>query len=184
MVIDSLEVLQRAVIDSSSSTAWAAAVTEWEVVDLEEDPAGEGVCVCGQTNLVKLFTISNRINGSQLYPIGSVCVNKFGLADLDRQIDLFSSLHALRKAIMGGETIALTSDYFSRAMLEHFYFTGVFTADQWNGGDGENDYTFLTKMFNKRNKDSITGPQLRKIYMLLQRKVMPAVLADTRLRNG
>jgi hypothetical protein len=182
MTVDSFSTLVQAVLESSNSSLWRVAVSEWEVVDLEEEPEGTGVCVCGQTNLVKLFTIRNRLNGSNLFPIGSVCVNKFERDDLNRQVELLSDLHSLRKTLVAGDDIELTVDYFSRAMLEYFWHRGVFTPDQWNYGDGENDYDFLVKMFNKRNKDSITVPQHKKIYMLLQRKVVPFVLADERLR--
>ncbi len=182
MSVDSFQSLVQAVVASSRSNVWAVAVNEWQIVDLEEDSSGTGVCVCGQQNLVKLFTIRNELNGSELFPIGSVCVNKFGRADLDRDVDLLSGLHALRKAILDASEIPLTSEYFSRAMLEDFFFHDVFTPDQWNRGDGESDYEFLVKMFNKRNKDSITSRQHYKIHMLLQEKVFPAVLADDRLR--
>jgi hypothetical protein len=182
MAIDSFETLVQAVVSSSTSGNWAAAVGEWEVTRLEEDPTESGICVCGQTGLVKLFTITNRLNGSELHPIGSVCVNKFEQEELDRQVDLFGDLHALRKSIQDGSEITLTSEYFSRAMLEHLYFRDVFTPDSWNGGNGVNDYEFLLKMFNKRNKENITSRQQSKIYMLLLHKVVPFVLADDRLR--
>lgn len=44
-----------------------------------------------------------------------------------------------------------------------------------------NDYEFLVKMFNKRNKDAITKPQQSKIYMLLKNKVLPFVQTHDRL---
>lgn len=182
MSVDSFESLVRAVVASSRSNVWAVAVDEWQIVDLQEDSSGTGVCVCGQQNLVKLFTIRNELNGSDLFPIGSVCVNKFGRADLDRNVDLLTGLHTLRKAIVERRDTPLTSEYFSRAMLEDFFFRDVFTPDQWNHDDGENDYNFLVKMFNKRDKDSITTGQHNKIYMLLQHKVFPFVLTDDRLR--
>lgn len=182
MTTESFDALVGAVVASSVSGSWAAAVLEWDVTELEEDPAGEGICVCGQTGLVKLFTIRNRHNGAELYPIGSVCVNQFGVEVLDRQVSVFSQLLALRTAIRANENVTLTSEYFSRAVLEHLYFSDAFTPDQWNGGDGENDYEFLTKMFNKRNKDDITAPQRRKISALLNQKVLPFIAAHERLR--
>lgn len=182
MTIDSFDTLVRAVVAASEAHDWRKAVGEWEVVELEEDPAGQGVCVCGQTGLVKLFTIRNKVNGSALNPIGSVCVNKFEQEELDRQIDLLSGLYGLRNAIRDGENITLTSDYFSRSMLEYLFFSDAFPPDQWNGNDGENDYEFLLKMFNKRDKDAISVLQQRKIYMLLHRKVIPFVQSDPRLK--
>lgn len=182
MTTGSFDALVSAVIASSVSNTWSTAVGEWEVVQLEEDPSGHGVCACGQNNLVKLFTIQNAKNGSTLYPIGSTCVNQFGRVDLDRQIDLLSGLLTLRAAARERRQITLTSDYFSRAMLEYFFLQGVFTSDQWNFGDGEGDYDFLLKMFNKRNKEDISRAQNAKIYMLLTRKVLPFVESDLRLQ--
>jgi len=178
----SFDALVRVVVASSVSNSWNAAVGEWTVIELEEDPAGRGVCICGQTGLVKLFTIRNDQNDSLLFPIGSVCVNQFGRTDLDRQVNLFGDLLTLRNAIRAQEDVTLTSSYFSRAVLDYLYTEGAFTPDQWNRGEGENDYDFLLKMFNKRNKDSLSRPQQWKITMLLQQKVLPFVLADQRLK--
>ncbi|MGK9149513.1 hypothetical protein KXS11_17900 [Plantibacter flavus] len=164
------------------SNAWATAVQEWEVIEVEEDPAGRGVCVCGQQNLVQLFTIENVNNQAVLYPIGSTCVNQFGRNDLNRQVDLLGDLLALRKTLRDGKSIELTADHFSRAMLEYFWFQDVFTPDQWNNHDGEGDYEFLLKMFNKRDKDAINRRQQAKIYMLLTQKVLPFVASDSRMK--
>ena len=174
--------LARAVVRSSVSKAWSAAVTEWEVVALEEDLDALGVCVCGQTGLVKLFTIRNKRNDSVLFPIGSVCVNQFGRKDLDQQITVFSDLLTLRSAVIAGERVTLTAQFFSRAVLEWFYAQGVFTPDHWNRGDGANDYDFLLKMFNKRDKDSISRAQRQKLSLLLRQKVFPFIQADDRLK--
>lgn len=176
MTTERIKTLVRVVLDSSVSNTWDTAVLEWTVVDLEEDPSGRGVCVCGQPNLVEMFTIRNVHNGSHLQPIGNVCVRQFGRNDLNRQVDLFSELHTLRKEIPTGE-VTLTSEYFSRALLEHLYSKGAFTPDRWNDYDGENDYEFLLDMFNKRNKNAITSGQQRKISVLLRNKVFPFVLA-------
>lgn len=182
MTTESFDELVRVVIASSVSDKWESAVREWAVTELEEDPAANGVCVCGQTGLVKLFTIANESNGTSLRPIGSVCVNQFGLQDLNRQITLFTDLLKLRTCIREHENITLTSGYFSRAILEYLYVEGAFHPDQWNNGDGENDYTFLLKMFNKRDKEAISPKQGWKIVALLRDKVLPFVLADERLR--
>ena len=176
MTVDSYETLTREIVARSVATTFGSAVTEWEVVALEEDGTASGVCVCGQPNLIKLFTIKNRLNDATLHPIGSVCINKFGREDLDRQVDLIGALYTLRAAVLDGRDVPLTSEYFSRAMLEYFHFRDVFTPDHWNGGHGDNDYEFLTKMFNKHDKTSITKPQQKKIYMLLTRKVFPFVV--------
>lgn len=176
MTTASFKALVQAVLGSSESNTWDTAVLEWQVVDLEEDPAGQGECVCGQPNLVQMFTIKNLRNGESLYPIGNVCVRKFGRQDLDQEVDIFSRMHSLRKAVDTGEA-EFTSTYFSRALLEHLHSAGAFTPDEWNHHDGEEDYSFLLDMFNKRNKDAITTKQQRKINVLLNKKVFPFVLA-------
>lgn len=170
-----------AVISASVANDWATAKTEWDVTEVEEDPDGDGVCVCGQMGLRSLFTISNRRNGSELFPIGSHCVNQFGEQSLDRSVTVLGDLLRLRQAIRDGKQITLTSDYFTRALLEELYDEGAFPANKWNGWDGERDYLFLLDMFNKRHKDAISAPRNRKIWALLNRTVIPFVESDPRL---
>ncbi|MFK0242641.1 hypothetical protein ACIQTX_17460 [Microbacterium sp. NPDC090281] len=178
----SFPALVRAVVSSSVSNTWDIAKGEWQVTEVDEDLGADGVCVCGQMGLVSLFTIKNRSNGSELHPIGSTCVNQFGRSDLDSQVRVLSTLLNLRAAFRDGKVVELTSDYFSRAVLEDLYDEGAFTPDQYNGGDGGRDYDFLVKMFNKRNKDDITRPQRTKISVLLNRKVLPFIDHDDRLK--
>lgn len=178
MTTESFRRLTSAVIAASVANDWAAAVLEWDVTELEEDPTGSGECVCGQQELVLLFTITDKRNGAKLYPIGSTCVQKFGRTDLNRQVALYSDLLRLRAAILNKTRITLTSDYFSRAIIEYLNDEGAFTPDQWNADGG---YAFMLNMFNKRTKNAITGPQLAKITALLNRKLIPFVLADESL---
>jgi hypothetical protein len=175
MTADSFETLKRVVESESVAGAFFNAVLEWDVVELEEHPTADGVCVCGQQNLVKMFTIRNHSNGAELFPIGSHCVNHFGREDLNLQVTVFSDLLSLRKSILAGERIMLTSEHFSRAVLKWLFDEGAFPADQWNGYDGENDYLFLIDMFNKRHKDALSRKQEGKIYQMLKWKVIPFV---------
>lgn len=184
MAIDSFDVLARRVTDASVSSDWSIAVGEWDVVELKEDPSRDGVCICGQTELVKLFTIKNSRNGEVLYPIGSHCVNQFGREDLNRQVSLYIDLLNLRIAVQKVQPIALTSEYFSRATLGYLYQYGAFTPDQYNDGDGEDDYWFLLDMFNKRKKENITPRQRGKIRALINSKIEPFILADPRLKSA
>lgn len=165
--------LQQLVVASSVSKTWGTAVLEWTVVDLEEDPSGQGICVCGHPNLVQMYTIENVRNGDQLYPIGNVCVRKFGRRDLISEATLFSQIQNLRKAINTG--LDAFPEYFSRAMLKYLNSEGLFTPDRW---DDDGGYEFLLKMFNKRNQDEITSSQRRKIHALLTSKVFPFILSD------
>ncbi|MFC4138488.1 MULTISPECIES: hypothetical protein [unclassified Microbacterium] len=173
--------LVRAVVSSSVSNSWHVAKDEWAVTGVEEDPQGDGVCVCGQMGLVSLFTITNTHNGSELFPIGSTCVNQFGRKDLNSAINVLADLLKLRGLVRAGKSIPFTAEYFSRAMLEDLYEEGAFTPDQYNSGDGQKDYDFLLKMFNKRNKDDISTAQRRKISVLVNQKIRPFLDADPRL---
>lgn len=55
--------------------------------------------MCGHPELRYLFTIVNSRNGNDLFPIGSVCINRFGRQDLDESASIreqmFRLLHAL-----------------------------------------------------------------------------------------
>ena len=175
MTADSFETLKRVVETYSVANNFFDAVLEWNVVELEEHPTAEGECVCGQQNLVKMFTIRNHSNDAELFPIGSHCVHHFGRKDLDLQVTVLSDLLLLRKKILEGKRVSLTSEYFSRAMLEWLFDQGAFPSDGFNGGNGENDYLFLVDMFNKRNKDSLSRRQEGKIYQLLKCKVIPFI---------
>jgi hypothetical protein len=175
MTTDSFKTLKRVVESESVADEFFNAVFEWNVVELEEHPTADGECVCGQQNLVKMFTVRNHRNGAELFPIGSHCVNHFGREDLDVQVTVFSDLLSLRKHILAGQRITLTSEYFSRAVLKWLLDEGAFPADQWNGHDAENDYLFLIEMFNKRNKDALSRKQEAKIYQMLKLKVIPFV---------
>lgn len=166
------------VIDCSVATTWDDSVIEWTIIDLEEDPKGQGVCVCGHPNLVQMFTIRNLRNGNELYPIGNECVKKFRRKDMKSDAALLTALYKLRTAINLGQA-TLTSTYFSRTLIKDLKDKGAFTKDKWNS-DGR--YQFILDMFNKKNKDEITGPQQYKINKLLENKIFPFVVDDDRLR--
>lgn len=47
MAGENFEALRYVVVGSSETDRWDTAVLEWRVIDLREDSAGEGACVCG-----------------------------------------------------------------------------------------------------------------------------------------
>lgn len=168
--------LHQAVVGSSKRRNWKDAVHEWEVTGLEEDPGGHGICICGQLNLVYLYTITNRVTGDELHPIGSSCIKNFDRPDLDREASLLGDLIALRKAIASGEDITLTGDYFTRAMLKYLYDEGAFDYN------GQADYEFMLDMFNKKKKEDITPNQRKKIWATINWSVTPFLRSHPRLR--
>ena len=126
-----------------------------------------------------LFTIENRETGGEIYPIGSSCIKLFNRKVLDMSTAYLIDKHKLTKAINTGKFLEFTTEYFSRRLLENLYDEGCFQDSQYNKWDGRNDYDFLLKMFNKRNKYDITEPQRRKIIAILLNTIKPFLL-DTK----
>lgn len=136
----------------------------------------EGECVCGQQHLLYMYTIQNQQTGQPLEFIGSKCVQHFQNSDLNLQVTVFRGLFDLRKKILAGDHISLTTECFSREMLKWLYEEGAFPDSEHNGNDGKNDYLFLLDMFNKRNKDDISSARQRKIRGLVHYTIKPFVL--------
>ncbi|GAA2983279.1 hypothetical protein JOD63_000700 [Microbacterium terrae] len=171
--------LRSAVIEASLAARWAQAVEEWEVVSVEEDPRATGICVCGKTGLVYLYTIHNRQTQQTLFPIGSSCVNLFEVEELDATVAVLRRLFDLRAAFAKGERVELTSEYFSRALLADLWQNGAFPANEYNRSNGDNDYKFLLDLFNQRH--DFTENEKRKVWVLLNRTVRSFVMSDERL---
>jgi len=159
--------IDQVMANSQDKTSWEIAVSEWEIVDHEEDIEMESQCVCGHEHLRYLFTIENTENGNVLFPIGSSCIKKFERKDLNTQTTVLEKLYQLHHAIEDGEYIVLDSQFFSKNLIKYLYEHDVFLPNQYNQNDSENDYRFLLKMFNKRYKEDITENQSRKIKALI-----------------
>lgn len=158
---------------SNCSDDWEIAVMEWRIVDVEEDEDCESVCICGKEDIRYLYTIENIENGNTLFPIGSQCIKKFERDDFDDFVNITESMFKLLRAIRRNEYVSLTPEYFSRRLLIELYERGVFQPNEYNGYDGYNDYEFLLKMFNKRDKDHITIGQEKKIRGLIGYSIRP-----------
>lgn len=156
-----VERLIKRVIELSQSNNWDTAVAEWEIADCEEDDTLSESCVCGKEHLYYLFTIENAINGNTLFPIGSSCIKKFGRDDLDDEAAVREKMFKLYHAVEDNRFISLSPEFFSRKLLKKLYDEGAFDCE-YNGYDGYDDYEFILKMFNKRDKPSITLGQQKK----------------------
>lgn len=161
-----------AVIEKSEADNWEDAVLEWDFFDCEEDDTASSYCVCGKENIRYLHTIQNRYNGNLLFPIGSSCIKKFGRRELDSEVKLQEDLFRLLHHIENRHFIVLTSDFFTRKLIDYLYEVGAFDND-YNHYDGYDDYCFFKKMFNKRNKDEITNLQQRKINAIVIKSIYP-----------
>jgi hypothetical protein len=165
--------LIKQVIDNSAEKVWEAAVLEWEVVDCEEDETLLSSCICGKENLRYLFTIKNKLNANILYPIGSSCIKKFDRDDLNESVSVKEQLFKLLHALENNKYITLSGDLFSRRLLEYFYENDAFQANKYNRNHPVLDYEFLLKMFNKRDKESITPAQKSKINAIIINSIRP-----------
>ncbi len=161
------------VLNNSESSTWEDAVKEWEISDCEEDQTATETCICGKENIRYLFTIRNIYNKNELYPIGSTCIKKFERKELREEVGIYEGMFRLLHAVEEGAFLSLSPDLFSRKILKALYDNGAFPPTQYNGYDGMQDYKFLLKMFNKRDKDSITQKQKNKITAILLNSIKP-----------
>lgn len=160
------------VIQNSESNTWEDAVMEWEITDCEEDENASEICICGKENIKYMFTIRNTINDNMLYPIGSSCIKKFNRADMKEETSLYESMFKLLHAVESNRYLSLSSELFSRKLLKYLFEQGAFNTE-YNDFDGEEDYEFMLKMFNKRDKRSITMRQDKKIKAILLSSIKP-----------
>jgi len=173
------EALRGVVVAASLSDKWAQAVEEWQVVGVEEDTRGNGICVCGKTGLVYLYTINNRLTRQDLFPIGSSCVNLFEVEELDVSVNVLHQLLKLRSAYATNKSVDLSSEYFSRAVLADLWENGAFPPNEFNRGNGDNDYKFLLDLFNQHHE--FTRNEERKVWVLLNKTIKNFVMNDERL---
>ena len=166
------ERLIRRVIELSESGDWDTAVTEWEIIDCEEDDTLSESCICGKEDLYYLFTIRNMLNGELLFPIGSSCIKKFGRKDLDTEAAIREKMFKLYHAVEENRFIELSPEFFSRKVLYRLYEEGAFDSE-YNNYEGYDDYEFILKMFNKRDKTSITFLQEKKIRAIIVASIRP-----------
>lgn len=164
--------LIKRVIQNSESSTWEDAVEEWEIIDCEEDENSSEICICGKENIKYLFTIRNTINGSILYPIGSSCIKKFNRVDMKEETSLYEGMFKLLHAVENNRYLSLSAELFSRKILKYLFEQGAFDTE-YNDFDGNQDYEFMMKMFNKRDKTSITRRQDNKIKAILLSSIKP-----------
>ena len=170
--------LIKLVIDNSVADNWEDAVEEWDITDEDEDENMESQCVCGKENIKYLFEITNRLNFKKLYPVGSSCIRKFERDDLNEEVNIYEQLFKLSHAIRDGADITLSTEFFSRKLLEWLYEQDAFLPNRYNEYDGYNDYEFMVKMFNKRTDAS--SKQDYKIQKVIEGSIIPFVINRTK----
>lgn len=167
------ENLIQTVIDKSEGNTWDEAVQEWTIVDCAEDRSLSRSCVCGKEQIKYLYRLYNRTTNQWLFPIGSSCIKKFGRKDMEDQTSVTEAMFKLLHAVGNHQYLQLSADLFSRKLLKVLFEKGAFRATPYNDYNPKNDYEFLLKMFNKRNKASISKAQQKKITAILLNSVKP-----------
>ena len=172
--------LMNEVIDKSESDNWEDAVEEWKIIDCEEDEYCSEICICGKEDLRYLYTIQNKINDNILFPIGSSCIKRFGREDLRHETSIYEQMFKLLHAVKDHKFISFTSELFSRKLLKYLYDEGAFNT-KYNNYYGHDDYKFMLKMFNTKDKSSITIKQDKKIKAIIVNSIKPYLI--NRLNN-
>lgn len=164
---DRMRVSLVAAVEAKTGVPWDISRRDFDVTDVEEDELAEGTCVCGQQGLKYLFTITHRATGVSLHPIGSSCIEHFGVAAMTDRARGLRVLAELAAVVRGGSHLVLRGKgkHFTATTLLALHDAGAFAPTRWNGGDGANDYHFLLRMMRKRMDPS--SAQARKAAALL-----------------
>jgi len=172
--------LIKTVLDKSESKNWKDAVTEWEIEDCQEDCSCSTECICGKEGLRYLFTIHNIVNGNRLFPIGSSCIKKFGVAGLNEETSLWEKEFQLYDAVATSSFIDLKGGLFSRKLLKKLYDEGAFAPSDYNDHYPYKDYKFLLDMFNKRE---MTSGQSKRCAAIILSSIKPFILRKLRAKK-
>lgn len=179
------ERLIQEIINHSVSLTWENAVLEWDIDDCVEDETCSRSCICGKNGLRFLFKIKNMKNDKTLDPIGSCCIKKFKVGRLDAKVSLQEELFKLLHATENKKYLTLTTDYFSKKLLKHLYDQGAFGSKKNVNDDYPinplQDYEFLVKMFNKRDKSKISEKANKRINGIIGFSIKPFL---QRMLNG
>ena len=172
--MSSIEQLTKAVLEKSVSKNWDTAVKEWDLMDTSEDVTVSSICVCGKPGIRYLHRITNLFNDQTIYPVGSCCIKKFNRADLNEKIEVKEKLFELYQAVGSNKFLSLSTELFSRKLIMYLFKEGAFESNNPNYS-ALNNYTFFLKMFNKRDKESITPAQDKKIKAILLNNIRPFI---------
>lgn len=169
------------ILENSESKDWDEAKTEWDITNVYEDESLSESCICGKENLRYVYTITNRISGKSLYPIGSHCITHFENPDLNERIETDKQLFKLAHAINVHEEIDFSSKYFSKKLLKFLYDNEAFMANKYNHYNPKKDYDFLLKMFNMKNEGSTK--QRDKIKAIYLNSIVPFVKEYVKIKK-
>lgn len=164
------------VMEKSSSDKWEDAAAEWHISGCNDREYPDGVCLCGKENIRWEYTLRNDVTGETIFPVGSVCIKKFGNEVLSDEVDCWKMTYKMVDAAAKkgrNEKISLFDDkgLFSRKLIGFFYDNEVFLPNKFNGYCGSHDADFMTKMFNKRSEP--TEKQRAKADAIVENQIYP-----------
>ncbi len=117
------------IIEYSVSNDWIEASQEWYDYDMVVDSTMSESCICSQPNLKYQFTIKNKINEKELFPIGSECIKFFQDEVMTSSIQIRLDIQALVDHVLAGKYIAYDSPLFTRKVLTYLHEHGAFKPD-------------------------------------------------------
>ncbi len=165
------------VIALSNAEEWDDARAEWEVIDCIDDMSCAENCVCGQEGLRYQFTIKNVVNGNTLFPIGSTCIEKFGVDAMTREQRAWrEAINLMNEAVrLGrGKYVPFDARFYSRRLLLFLYKRKAF--------DSYRDYKFMLDTFNARSR---TDEENERVDSIVTKSIYPwlrELYRETRLR--
>ena len=155
-----------AVRRASDDLPWEVARRQWDVVDTDYDDDCTGVCVCGQTGLGWLYTITNRETRAVLHPIGSDCIAHFAVDVMVEAARDLVELERVRIWVADATHLDLTA-HLSRRRLRVLLERGLISRE---------NYDELRTLYNRRRP--LTVDEHVRAERLLRELVAPAFGGD------
>ena len=176
-----VKMFQGAVMAASEAYEWESAKNEWYIAACRHVHEKEGHCICGHQALNFMYTLKNRVNGQELFPVGSSCVGLLENDDENRTAAAYRTLFRLKPAALynGYDSLKIL---FSRGLIDLMWRLGVFVPRDDNDFDAYEDYIFLREVFSQR-KEPREG-QKRKVKRLLELVVIPWLEANVIGKDG
>lgn len=161
-------------VEDASGVPWDLARRRWSVAGVSQVD-GDGVCVCGQHGLVWLYTIIDGVNDAVLEPIGSSCIEHFGVAGMTDGAARLRAVAEMAEVVRAGGHLVLRGPgrNVSAAKLLALLDEGAFRPSRWNRGYPASDYDFLLRMLRSHfdpspRQDAKIGALLREAETFLR----------------
>lgn len=155
------------IIKKSESKEWKEAVKEWEVDESCRTNESRVACICGKEKIKNKYKLVNKKNKKYIYPVSKKCIKKLGRDELNREVNTIEEMKRLEESIAEGEYLSIESGKLSKKIIDQLYKEGAFEGNKYNKFNGKNDYEFVVKMINKRNKNSISEQEEKKLKAIM-----------------